>query len=263
MTAHAPQFNWQNPADVQDWIQERTTRNPLRNEHLSLTLDLLAVLQPDGQRVLDLGSGDGLVATLLLERFPAAHLTGVDGSPPMLDQARVRLAAYPGRWTLHESTMQALDTLPLPAASFDAAIGVQSIHHLSGAEKRALFRTVAGLLRPGGLFLISDRVRLASADLFPYHAALWNRLQAQHGMPLAPPDYSYAAHLAAVQARADQPDTVEEQMDWLRAAGFGAVDCFYRYVQRAIFGGLNGPPQPAGPPPEPGVLARLDMIHTL
>jgi tRNA (cmo5U34)-methyltransferase len=263
MTASTPQFNWQNPADVQDWIEERTTRNPLRNEHLSLVLVLLAVLQPDGHRVLDLGCGDGLVATLVLDRFPAAHLTGVDGSPPMIARARDRLAPYPGRWTLHDSTMQALDTLDLPPASFDAAIGVQSIHHLSSAEKQVLFRTVAGLLRPGGLFLLSDRVRLASAGLFPYHLALWNRLQAQHGMPPAPPDYSYAAHLAAVAARADQPDPVEDQMEWLRAAGFGAVDCFYRYVQRAIFGGLNGPPPPPGPPVPPGYLARLDMIHTL
>jgi tRNA (cmo5U34)-methyltransferase len=232
-------------------------------EHLTLVLEGLAVLQPDGHRILDLGCGDGLVAALLLDRFPAAHLTGVDGSRPMLDRARERLAPYPGRWTLQESTMEALGRLDLPAASFDAAIGVQSIHHLNGEEKQALFHTVARLLRPGGLFLLSDRVRLAAAGLFPYHLALWNRLQAQHGMPLAPDDYNYAAHLAAVQARADQPDTVEEQMDWLRAAGFGAVDCFYRYVQRAIFGGLNGPAPPEDTPPAPGILARLDMIHTL
>lgn len=257
----APQFSWQNPTDVQDWIEERTARNPLRAEHLTLVLELLAVLQPDGQRILDLGCGDGLVAALLLDRFPAATLTGVDGSPPMLDRARERLAPYPGRWILRQSAMEALDTLDLPAASFDAAIGVQSIHHLNGEEKQALFHTVARLLRPGGLFLLADRVRLAAAGLFPYHLALWNRLQAQHEMHPAPDGYNYATHLAASQARADQPDTVEEQMDWLRAAGFGAVDCFYRYVQRAIFGGLNGPADE--PPLDPGLVVGLEMIHTL
>jgi tRNA (cmo5U34)-methyltransferase len=258
-----PAFSWHNPADVQDWLGERTRGNPRRAEQLGIVLDLLAVLQPDGHRVLDLGCGDGLVATLVLDRFPAAHLTGVDDSPPMLAAAAARLAAYPGRAVLHQSTMQALDTLGLLAAGFDAVIGIQSIHHLTGEEKQALFRAVARLLRPGGLFLISDRVMLAAAGLFPYHLALWNRLQLAHGDQPAAPIAGYAAHLYSLQLRGDQPDTVEDQLAWLRAAGFGAVDCFYRYVQRAIFGGLNGPPERPGPPPAPQDLSTVDPIHTV
>jgi tRNA (cmo5U34)-methyltransferase len=263
MSAPTTHFDWQDPAHAQSWIDERTNRNPLRGEHLSLVLELLAVLQPDGQRILDLGCGDGVVAALLLDRFPAAHLTGVDTSPPMLERARERLAAYPGRWTLYQSTMQEVDTLDLPTASFDAAIGIQSIHHLTGAEKQTLFQRVAGLLRPGGLFLLSDRVRLADAGLFPYHRAIWNRLQAQHGLPTASAEYTYASHQYAAASRGDQPDTVEDQLVWLQAAGFGAVDCFYRHVQRAIFGGLNGPARPDPAPPDPDLVARMDQIHTL
>jgi tRNA (cmo5U34)-methyltransferase len=258
-----PAFSWHNPADVEAWLGERTRGNPLRAEQVGIVLDLLAVLQPDGQRVLDLGCGDGLIAALVLDRFPAAHLTGVDDSPPMLAAAAERLAAYPGRTVLYRSTMQAVGTLGLPAAGFDAAIGIQSIHHLTGDEKQALFRTVAGLLRPGGLFLISDRVMLAAAGLFPYHVALWNRLQIAHGDRSAPPDASYTAHLAGLQRRGDQPDTVEDQLAWLRAAGFGAVDCFYRHVERAVFGGLNGPAAETGPPAGPEDVPGLDPIHTL
>ncbi len=263
MMPPAPRFDWQDPAHAQSWIDDRITRNPLRSEHLALVLELLAVLQPEGQRILDLGCGDGVVAALLLDRFPAAHLTGVDGSPPMLERAGERLAAYPGRWTLHQSTMQALDALDLPAGSFDAAIGVQSIHHLTSTEKQALFQAVARLLRPGGLFLLSDRVRLASADLFPYHKALWNRMQAQHDLPGVPAEYTYADHLASAANRGDLPDTVEDQLVWLRAAGFGAVDCFYQYVQRAMFGGLNGPAGPDPAPPDPDLVAHMVQIHAL
>ncbi len=263
MTPPTPRFNWQDPADAQSWIEERTKRNPLRSEHLSLVLELLAVLQPDGQRILDLGCGDGVVAALLLDRFPTAHLTGVDTSPPMLERAGERLAPYPGRWRLYQSTMQGLDALALPPASFDAAIGIQSIHHLNREEKQTLFQRVAGLLRPGGLFLLSDRVRLAAAGLFPYHRAIWNRVQAQHSLPTAPAEYTYASHLYAAASRGDQPDTVEDQLAWLQAAGFGAVDCFYRYVQRAIFGGLNGPALPETATPDPDLVAHMDQIHTL
>jgi tRNA (cmo5U34)-methyltransferase len=263
MPSPSSTFSWHNPADVQGWLHERSRGNPLRAEQLGIVLELLAVLQPDGQRVLDLGCGDGLVATLVLDRFPAAHVTGVDDSPPMLAAAQERRAAYPGRWTLHQSTMQALPALDLPAAGFDAAIGIQSIHHLAGEEKQALFRTVARLLRPGGLFLISDRVMLAAAALFPYHLALWNRVQIQHGDPPDRSDYSYAAHCAGLQQRGDAPDTVEDQLAWLRAAGFGAVDCFYRQVERAIFGGLNGPAPEAEPSPAPDHQARPETGHLL
>jgi tRNA (cmo5U34)-methyltransferase len=255
----SPTFDWQDPTNVQSWIANRTHGNPLRMEHLAIVLELLATLQPDGQRVLDLGCGDGMVDALLLDRFPAAHVTGVDSSPPMLEAAARRLHDYTGRWSLRQSTMQGLADLDLPDEGFDAVIGVQSIHHLTPEEKQTLFQQVAGLLRPGGLFVLSDRIMLTSAALFPYYLALWNRLQAQHGGPPAPPGYGYAEHLYALQARGDLPDTVEDQVFWLRAAGFAAVDCFNRYLERAIFGGLKGPLVPAPEAADPTAIARLDV----
>jgi tRNA (cmo5U34)-methyltransferase len=254
---------WKDPANVQQWIAARTSGNPFRREQIEIVLELLATLQADGHRVLDLGSGDGIVAALLLDRFPAAHVTGVDSSPPMLAAAQDRLQAYSGRWTLRAGSMQELGILGLPEEGFDAAIGIQSIHHLTGAEKRTLFRTVAALLRPGGLFVLSDRIMLNSAALFPYYLALWNRVQAQHNGSPAPAAFGYGEHLYALQARGDLPDTLDDQLVWLRDAGFAAADCFYRYLERAIFGGLKGPADEAVPAPDPAVLERLDSGHAL
>ena len=83
-----PAFDWQDPANVQSWISNRLAGNPQRGEHLAIVLELLATLQSDGHRILDLGCGDGVVAGLLLDRFPRAQVTGVDNSPPMLEATR-------------------------------------------------------------------------------------------------------------------------------------------------------------------------------
>jgi tRNA (cmo5U34)-methyltransferase len=36
----------------------------------------------------------------------------------------------------------------------------------------------------------------------------------------------------------DRPDTVRDQLDWLRAAGFVDVSCWYRSFRFAVFGGV-------------------------
>jgi tRNA (cmo5U34)-methyltransferase len=37
--------------------------------------------------------------------------------------------------------------------------------------------------------------------------------------------------------REDIPAPVEDQLQWLQAAGFAEVDCYWRYLNFAIFGG--------------------------
>lgn len=243
--------DWSDPAAVADWLATSSCGgNPNRRAQLDMLVALVAELQPEGTRILDLGSGDGIVSELLLNRVPGSSVVGIDMSVPMLEAAEKRLSAYPGRYKLLRRSMS--DLSPLAGeAPFDAAIGVQSIHHLDGAGKRALFGWVADRLRLGGLFLLSDRVRLPSAALFPYHRLLYNRQQAAAGGKELPADYGYSAHLRSLEMRADLPDTVEDQLIWLREAGFGDADCFYRYVERAIFGGLKMPPfAPDQPAPD-------------
>lgn len=46
---------------------------------------------PVPRRVLDLGTGTGVVALALAERYPAAEIVGIDLSPGMLEEARRKL----------------------------------------------------------------------------------------------------------------------------------------------------------------------------
>ncbi len=47
---------------------------------------------------------------------------------------------------------------PLPAGPFDLVVSALAIHHLEGPDKAALFARIAGVLRPGGRFVLGDVV---------------------------------------------------------------------------------------------------------
>ncbi|HEU5476993.1 MAG TPA: class I SAM-dependent methyltransferase, partial [Gaiellaceae bacterium] len=57
-------------------------------EHHFWALDLALEGRPSPRRVLDLGTGTGVVAFALAERYPEAEVVGIDLSPGMIGEAR-------------------------------------------------------------------------------------------------------------------------------------------------------------------------------
>src|SRR5262249_20302525 len=94
------------------------------------------------RRILELGTGTGETATLLLARHPAASLVGIDESPGMLAAAREALPD--GRMQLLAGRLQD----PLPPGPFDLVATALCVHHLDPEEKADLFRRVRAVLAP-------------------------------------------------------------------------------------------------------------------
>src|SRR5919202_4706569 len=134
-------------------------------------------------RILELGTGTGEPARRVLVRKPGAHLTGIDVSPEMLEEARRRLPWADLRVARLED--------PLPEGLFDLVVSTLAVHHLDAAGKADLFRRVAAGLAPSGRFVLADVV-----------------------VPERPED-------AVIDCTPgfDLPDTVPDQLEWLRAAG--------------------------------------------
>src|SRR5919202_514878 len=135
------------------------------------------------RRILELGTGTGQTARRVLERHPGAHLTGIDASPEMLEEARRHFPEADLRVARLED--------PLPEGPFDLVVSTLAVHHLDGAGKADLFRRVAAALAPGGRFVLADVV-------VPERAA--------DAVVECTPGF-------------DLPDSVPDQLEWLEAAG--------------------------------------------
>lgn len=183
------------------------------------------------RRILDLGAGDGRLLALLRIDRPGSRGVATDASPTMLDAARARFAGDAMVEVVAHDLDAPLSVLAVPGAAqrgdgaggagaFDAVVSSFAIHHCSHARKRALYAEVYALLERGGVFYNLEHVASPTPEL---HEAFFAAL----GMTLADED------------RSNQLLDVETQVAWLREIGFAQVDCFWKWRELAVFGGVK------------------------
>lgn len=111
--------------------------------------DVLAELEKEPfEELLDCGCGTAPMLTLLKERFPEKHYTGIDLTPKMIEAARAK--NMPGV----DLVVGDCENLPFPENSFDAVICCQSFHHYPNVQN--FFNSVYRVLRPGGRLILRD-----------------------------------------------------------------------------------------------------------
>jgi len=120
-----------------------------------------------GERLLDLGCGNGELALALIRRGHRGEYLGLDNSPGLLEQAHLRVAeAGPARVRFIQADLAApgwegalnaaLEGDPA-RARFDLAFAFAVLHHLPGRDLHlSTLRTVHALLAPGGRFFLSN-----------------------------------------------------------------------------------------------------------
>jgi tRNA (cmo5U34)-methyltransferase len=174
------------------------------------------------ERVLDLGAGTGLMSAAVAEAYPAARFELLDGSREMLAEAQERLGERVA--AVHVQDMAA----GLPEGPFDAVISALAIHHLSDADKRALFGEAHEQLRAGGVFVNAEQVLGPTAALAELYREVWERDCAELG--------ASRAEIAGARERRehDRCADVESQLDWLAEAGFASADCVYKLWEQAV-----------------------------
>jgi ubiquinone/menaquinone biosynthesis C-methylase UbiE len=108
-------------------------------------------IQPD-DRVLEIGCGHGVAATLVCERLEGGHLTAVDRSPKMIEAATRRNAAYVDAGKA-EFLVATLEDLDLGDRRFDKIFAVRvSLFHREPDRARSI---VERWLAPGGVVFAS------------------------------------------------------------------------------------------------------------
>ncbi len=224
-----PGHHWKEADRVSDYIAQ----NDRDAAQVAETFNLLTALLPfDPEapiRVLDVGSGHGVLAAAVLDAFPRATAIGLDISEAMMEVGRERMARFGDRFRYYEGDF-ADGSLPEGLGPFDVVVSSRAIHHLNPDGKRRLFRSIYDHLAPGGCFIDIDNMRPRDDFLRERYA------QADPGRPTG---YGNQQRPRTGGGGREHPDPVAEQLGWLREAGFGHVDCFWKRLGRAMIGGFK------------------------
>ena len=112
-----------------------------------------------------------------------------------------------------------LDT-PLPDGRFDVVVSSFAIHNCLDSRKRILYSEIYELLEPGGLFCNLEHV---SSPTDALHRKFLNGMGALSG------DEDPSNILLDVQT----------QLKWLSEIGYDHVDCYWKWLELALFGGVR------------------------
>jgi SAM-dependent methyltransferase len=233
---------WKHPDVAAAFLNERSLLIPDRPRQFDVLLRVLRFAPRPPSRVLDPGTGDGLILATVLTAFPQTTGVALDFSPPMLDQARARLAPFGDRASVVEADLQSPDWRQAAPGPFDAVVSGFAIHHLPDARKQTLYREIYDLLSEGGVFVNLEHVSSPT----PRIEALFDDAMSEHLYRRRREKGEAVTQEQVRQEFLERPDRaanilapVEDQCRWLRAIGFREVDCFWKYFELAVFGGTK------------------------
>ena len=243
---------------ARDWIARWDRQQEVyladREERFTALIDAVEVAagRPD-PLVIDLGCGPGSLSARLLRRLPSATVVAVDADPVTLSLGRAAYGDLPGLRFL-DLDLRSPDWVARlgiePGRRVDAVVSTTALHWLSAAELTDLYTTLAGLLRPGGLFLDGDHLRVSETDN-PVLAGLDRALEERESQRRFPGGHDGRAEdwgqwwaavaadpvLAGASAERDrrtvhhhgpEGNLLAVHLGALRAAGFGEVGTLWQ-----------------------------------
>jgi len=182
----------------------------------------------NAKTVLDIGAGTGLFSQFVYQRNPHLHFTLADISGPMLSVAKNRF-----------ESLKNFDYIELDFSSqdipgkYDIIISGLAIHHLYDADKKKVYKNIYNALNDGGIFINADQVTSRSMlfdSLFKYQ---WRETVSNSNLDRE------ALIQAFERVKLDKLAPLAAQMKMLEDVGFIEVDCVYKNMSFAVFGGFK------------------------
>lgn len=131
---------------------------PLHAEAQAMATTLAVCVPDHAEQVLDVACGPGILACALAER--ATRVTGIDLTPAMIEQARIRqdAAALDNiGWHVGDAT-----ALPFEDATFDVVTTRYSFHHMP--DPAAMLAEMKRVCRPDGRIVVIDATPTAETQ---------------------------------------------------------------------------------------------------
>ncbi len=232
-----PKDNWDDQKFAKDWDIDAAVNNPMRNLLLSLLTTIVKENYKHGDKILDLGFGSGQVEQLILKGLPDAEFVGVDSSEAMMGLATGKITE--DKLTAIQYDLNNISGLELPKANYGIAITSFALHEISAKAKQAVFKYIYKTLSKDGIYILVDRFKIPTDTLPAVYKSQWN-WQAANRNTTNWSDWkeSFEDYAGRLRTKDDSPDTVEDQLNWLREAGFNA-SCLQLQLDRGLIVGVK------------------------
>jgi tRNA (cmo5U34)-methyltransferase len=223
-----PREDWFDGEFVEDWLSEQHGRSAERLAHFAIIRSAIPRATDEPFRTLNLGAGDGWLDEVILSRYSKADATLLDGSTVMLEHAQERLKPFGDRVHVVQGDLSQATWREGLQPPYDVVVSSIAIHNLFDAGAvRALYAQVYEVVADGGIFLNLDYLRPVTP--LTGQLARWagSDAEAKYTRPRG-------------STGGGSRGSMEEQLIWLRDAGFGPVDCLWKEFHTALLAGIKG-----------------------
>lgn len=186
----------------------------------------VASVDMENPDILDVGAGTGLLSAFLMERYPDASFTLIDISEKMLDMAKDRFKGNSNvKYIAADYSKYDF------AEKYDMVVSALSIHHLKDEEKKELYKKSYSILNENGIFINADQVHGETPFIEKLNKTTWRQHVEKSGLTEEEIMAGYERTML------DKDSKLDQQLDWLKEAGFCDVSCIYKYYQFAVMFG--------------------------
>lgn len=217
--------------------------HPNRSKMVQIALEVLPFKRESQLRALDLGAGTGYFAERFLARFPSSQVIAIDSAQSMLDLAKTRLGALANQVDFRIGDFRRLRELVPDKPELDLVYSSYALHHLTREDKQEVIRRAVALLRPSGCFLNADIIVAESLEVERRIQELRvNGIVARaDGRDSRFRDARLTRRfLDELEAKAaDQPLTLRQELEILRATGVREASVFWLEYREAVCGGIK------------------------
>jgi len=165
--------------------------------------------------ILDLGVGTGITSKVILDLLPNSKIDAVDFSKQMLSGAKRKLGQKNVNYLLGDYSKMNF------SKKYDIIVSVIGLHHQNQEGKKRLFKKIHSILNNHGIFIFGDLVTYRNKHL----AALNNALHFHH-LAEKSTDKKTLAEWAYHHMFLNDLSPIEDQIDWLKRAGFSVKKNF-------------------------------------
>lgn len=227
---------WHSEEVVRDWVKEAEVQERSRADQRRLMADLLPFGDDEEFAFLDLGAGTGAASRAILHRYPRATAILADFSVQMMAAGEPQMRSFDGRYRTVEFDMTSGDWPADIPPGLTAIVTSMCVHHLTDERKQGLFAEIFGHLVAGGWYFNYDPVSSQDPDV----QRVWQRVADRENPEAA---HRRQHRTPAQQARWENHlrhiIPLDQQLEYLRSAGFAGIDVYWKKLENVIYGGYR------------------------